>query len=410
MSMYKYIFPLLVAVCASTVVFPCWAQKLPAGLGRFGRQSGSLSREASALSIIKKSVEMTARQAVLAAQGATRTVGWTPDGVFYDEEGNSLRRSTRTARLPLPAEKAPWVKGIFRAYPKDQLTTHAYSGFVFKTEGEVFGVVAAHTISPDYTESELGPFFTARFLIDGQIIDIPAEIVQVSAPSMLDIALVKFRPEDEKLFHPFTLAEEEPSLGETLQGIGFSHNRVAFMPKRRLLENTLISLRTDMVFPRVDRPGLCGGPVLNQNGEVVGVHTGSKRAVEDIGFATKAGYLQMLVAAYRQQAQLQTLFPLRLGAHHVADLNVNEYVSAVNIQDENGNIVWRHSVSEKFPYNTILKQLPRGRYIELDISRVWWMGQFLMQSPANARKVRYDLIEERAVEPAVHHSRLKIRM
>ena len=190
------------------VAFPGWAQNLPAGLGRFGRQTGRIYRQAPALSNIGKSVEATARQAVQAAQGAARTVGWTPDGAFYGEGGNTLGRSTRTAWAPLPEEKTPWVKGIFRAYPKDQLTTHAYSGFVFKTEGEIFGVVASHAISPDYTESELGPFFTARFLIDGQMVDIPAEIVQVSAPSMLDVALVKFRPEDEKLFYPFTLAAE----------------------------------------------------------------------------------------------------------------------------------------------------------------------------------------------------------
>lgn len=400
-------------VCLLAAGYPLAAQSLPArvarGAGRLARPAEMAVSSARMTSAVEAAAEraLSARPAVTAQNGESPSYFSFPDVLSYG--GRPYTRGGRTPWAPLPAEKTPWIKGLFRAYPKDDLTGHSFSGFVVKIpyQGttEIFGVVAAHSISPDFTESALGQFFTARVLDGGLIKDIPAEIVQVSAPSMLDIALVKFRPEDEKIFEPFALALQEPEVGEILQGIGFSHNQVAFLPQRRLLENTLVSLRTDMLFSRIDRPGLCGSPVLNQAGEIVGIHTGSTRMeanpVNDKGFATKAVYLRALAEAYHR-ADGKATFPLILGENKIVELEVDEYVSAVRIMDGAGEIIWRRAVHAKFPYNDIMDVLPYGRYIELDISRVGWTGRFLMESPLNYRTVKYDLKKKKEVTSKSH--------
>ncbi len=326
-----------------------------------------------------------------------------PEILFYG--GRRYTPGRRTSWVPLPPEDEPLVQGLFRAYPKEDLDGHSFSGFVFSTSykgrEERFGVVVAHSASPEYTKSVLGRFFTARVLSGGRAVDIPAEVVQVSPPSMLDLALVKFRPEDEKLFTPFKLAEQEPAIGEVLQGLGYSHNQVAFVPGRELLKNTLVSLRTRMPFPRIDRAGLCGSPLLNDKHEVVAVHTGSSRfearPTDDIGFATKASYLHALVKAYHNE-EGRAVFPLMLGNEKVAELNVDEYVSAVRIINGTGETIFRRVVYQKFPYSSIMDALPYGRYVEMDISRVVWKDKFLSETRLNPRTVKYDLKRKKMVK------------
>lgn len=415
----KYLhFLLLCAGLTGIELLPlsCDAQGLPGkvskGLRTLFRGStvaGEVSRGV-ARGAMSSRVESSVAKTVLAAGQAQTACQFAvfPETLSYS--GRPYTRGGRGAWTPLPEPMAPLTRGIFQAHPKDQLDGNTYSGVVFEVDyqgqKEVYGVIAAHAISPDYTESALGRFFTAEIKVDGQARAVPAEIVQITAPSMLDVALVKFRPEDEKLFTPFTLAAEEPSVGAELQSLGFSKGKVAFIPNRNLLENTTVSFRTNMSFPRIDRAGLCGSAVLNDRHELVAVHTGSTRfsqyPQDDVGFATKARYLRTLVQAYHDEDG-RALFPLYIGGDKVTDLNADEYVSLVQIMDRRGTVLWKRIIHSKFPYNTlmeVLEGLPDARYLSLKIQRAWWTGHFLTETDLlGSRQITYDLKKKERVAP-----------
>lgn len=310
----------------------------------------------------------------------------------------ALARARRTPAGIFPSQVVPLARSVFRARPKSQPHGHAYSGTVFKInwkgQEEIYGVIAAHTISPSSAEIALERSFVAEVFQDGQFTAIPAQIVQASASKLLDVALVKFRPEDEKLFFPLELAEQEPAKGAVLQGLGFSNNQLVWLPERTLLGSTDIALRTDMFVLRPGRYGLCGSPMIDEKGKIVAIHTGSSYEMDpadDMGFGTKAQYVRMLVKAYHQGNGKAT-FPLFLENRQIARLNVDEFVSQVRLWDDEGNMIWRWETQGKFPYNFIKQIISNARYAELSINRVGWNGNFLMQDPLiGPRFVKYDL-------------------
>lgn len=313
----------------------------------------------------------------------------------------AVEKATRQALGPT---KEALTKSIFRAYPQGQEGTHALSGFVFKTtyqgEEEIFGVIATHGLPLGYNLGKLGLSFTARVMTGGREIDIPAQIIQIASPIMLDVSLVKFPRASEKLFTPLTLAAHEPEPGDKLYTIGFGVEQLAFLPRRPLFEKSLFSLRFPLEFSN-NRAGLCGSPVLNERGEVVGAFTGDgwvANSDKDIGFATKASYLRPLVAAYHDDIENAT-FPLMLGEHRIVDLKTDEYVSIIQLEDNDGHDIYRRVMRHKFPHTDIMRHLSNARYVKLSINTVWWTGHGLAEtSLLDARYITYDLKEKRIIK------------
>ncbi|MBR4355976.1 MAG: trypsin-like peptidase domain-containing protein [Elusimicrobiaceae bacterium] len=317
---------------------------------------------------------------------------------------------------PLMPTNSPVSKSVFRAFPKGNPNGLIFSGFVFKTthngQEEIFGVIAQHAASSQNDFGTLGKTFTARITQGNNTIDIPAEIVKMTSPSMLDIALVKFRPEDEPLLIPLTLAKQDPSLEEPLQVVGFGNGQLSRLTDSPLREKSMISLRFPMTGERWDWPGLCGSPVLNNAGEVVGTFTGVARKPLSpqanppqtglttssdkppfIGYATKNSYLQTLVSAFHREIEGST-FPLILGGEKIVELEEDEFVAIVILRNEDEQILFKKDIQKKFPYSTVMERLPNARYIELYIDHVWWNGQTLVEGSYlvnGMRHVVYDL-------------------
>ncbi|MCQ2410735.1 MAG: serine protease [Elusimicrobiaceae bacterium] len=285
---------------------------------------------------------------------------------------NAVERGISQTQLAL--ERSVTVaKSVFRVYPQGKENIHALSGFVFKTvyngKEEIFGVVATHGIPMNYYQNPQDSYITARMTVKGQRKDIPGKMVRVSSPMTLDMVLVKFNPEDEYLLTPLTLAEQEPEMGDKLQTIGFVHQELTFVPEKSLSKSTLISLRFPLGTTWRGVAGLCGSPVVNSSGEVVGMFTGTgeeNSSLEHTGFATKSSYLHTLVAAYHNDPEKST-FPLMLGEHKIIDLHINDFISSIYLADEQGHRMLRQNVRNKFPYSTLMEQLPNARFITLNI-------------------------------------------
>ena len=322
---------------------------------------------------------------------------------------SAIRQSgiTSTAQLAQQTVKADLAKSVFRAYPKGTTDVYPMSGFVFKTtyqgKEEIFGAMAQHALPLSIGGGgEIGKSFTARVIQNGQVADIPAEVVQTSASSTTDIALVKFRPEDEESLAPLTLAEQEPALNEPLTLMGFARGVLTLMTDSPLQENLLFSLRFPMAGNSWEWPGLCGSPVLNEAGEVVGTMTGATQKKDPLplhytGFASRNLYLRSLVAAYHGEAE-KALFPLMLGGEKIVDLRPDEFVSKIILNDKNYKTIFQKVILRKFPYSAVMEHLPGTRYIELFIPNVWWSGQALTEGSSwEGRYVVYDLKEKKII-------------
>ncbi len=268
----------------------------------------------------------------------------------------------------------------FMAEETTDRPTNPFSGTVFKTvyngEEEIFGVVASHAIAQSTLDRALHRHFTMSVFDGEKMVKMPAEIVQLSSPSMLDVALVKFSPEAEPLFHPLRISEGPVQLGETLSSQGFAGNKDVNIPERKITKVTPLSVRTTLPIARDERPGLCGSAVVNGNKELVGIHTGStydrQDAQFDVGYATNASFLNKLVEAYHNGGN--ATFPLILNGREIIPLNVDEYISYVSFQDAEGKQLWQKGFDSKFSYSQVQEMLEiySPRYIMVTVRRAAW--------------------------------------
>lgn len=278
-----------------------------------------------------------------------------------EQSVQSLRKKNTLLKIQLKqvTSQTALLRATFQAVKVEDIPTNTFSGTVFKTiyngEEEIFGVVAAHSIGKSAADKSLQRHFTANIFDGENVVEVPAEIVQLSSPSMLDIALVKFSPEAEALFHPLSISEVPVAFNEALSSQGFAGNADVNIPGRNVTQITPLSLRTRMPYAREDRPGLCGSAVVNARQELVGIHTGSLYdkfdARFDTGYATNASFLHTLVEAYHNGGQ--AAFPLILNGQKIVDLNVDEYISYMTFYDKEGKVVWQKQFDSKFPYTSI---------------------------------------------------------
>ena len=117
-----------------------------------------------------------------------------------------------------------------------------------------------------------------------------------------------------------------------------------------------------------------------------------------MGFATKASYLRQLVAAYHNDTENAT-FPLMLGEHRIVDLKIDEFISIIQLEDDNGHTIYRRAMRHKFPHTDIMRHLSSARYVKLSINTAWWTGHGLAEtSLLDARYITYDLKEKRIIK------------
>lgn len=274
---------------------------------------------------------------------------------------------------------------VFQAIAQGKGPVNTYSGTVFKTvyrgKEEVFGVIATHAlVTQPHMPGVLGKSFRVAVVRDGQVHVIPAQVVLATSRKLLDIALVKFRPQDEALFTPLRLGNLKKTDKEVYSH-GFACGLPATLSSRVIKEVSPWMIKTSMPLPKEDRSGLCGSAVLNARHELVGIHTGStanQNPALDTGFAVPSSFLLRLVNAYHHDGKAS--LPLVLNGTRVAKLNVDEFVSGVQLLNGQGQPLWQKQINGKFSARQVekqLKQFPQVRFIRLEIGKNWWKSPAL---------------------------------
>ena len=279
-----------------------------------------------------------------------------------------------------PQQEMPFLTSTFQARSIGKDRTSCFSGTVFEVvyEGkkEIYGAIAAHTIAGSEGSHSLQKRFVADVYNGKEFVSIPAEIVQLGAPGFLDMALVKFRPEDEKLFTPLVISEKIPTWADVFQTQGFAFQKPIYIEHRIFMGSTPFSIRTNMPWPREDRPGLCGGAVINSSNHLVGIHTGSFYAAygepDDIGYSTPARFLNNLVDAYHHGGISK--IALEYEGKKMLELNVDEFITGVTLLDENQNAKTALQFFGKFSYQKFKDRMEtfHPAYVQFSVNGVFW--------------------------------------
>lgn len=225
-------------------------------------------------------------------------------------EKNKRLAAMRPSVLPLR-------ENIQSMYPEALLTA---SSFVieetFNGKKQLWGVTAAHVAN----QLSVRPGIVTQKGI------IPIQVAIQGSPDMTDIALFPIPGELAPYVHPLTLAKQSPAAGTVTHSFGYFHNGFHLVSNRRVLESTPSRLITSLEFKTKDRGGACGGPLLNEQNQVVGVHIGSSSS-KKISYAVPVEHIYKLLAAYHNRGKFMQ--PLLFKGKKLGEINVNEALVAV---------------------------------------------------------------------------------
>lgn len=199
----------------------------------------------------------------------------------------------------------------------------AASSFIIEEEFEgqkfLWGITAAHVA---YIQNG----FPAVWVDD--TLPFPVNFTALGTPGMADVAAFPLDMEDmvPDLITPLKLADKMPQKGEKTYSFGFFNEGFFLVPNREIKEVTPNRLITSLEFDTPKRAGACGGPLLNAQGEVVGVHIGSSDS-QQISFVLPATQIKRLLKAYRNNGQ--DLQPLLFNGIQLGEININENIAMV---------------------------------------------------------------------------------
>lgn len=193
------------------------------------------------------------------------------------------------------------------------------SGFMVSEDGLI--LTNRHVVSNEEAEYKV-------LLMDGT--ELPAEVV--ARDTLNDIALVKVLPSNGKTFTPVSFGDSDQlKVGQGVMAIGnalgqYSSTSTAGIVSatgRQLIasagpqsENLVDLIQTDAAI----NPGNSGGPLVNLEGEVVGMNTAIASNGEGIGFALPSKDLLQVLDSYKEFGRIVRPF---LGVRYVM---VNEAV------------------------------------------------------------------------------------
>lgn len=140
-----------------------------------------------------------------------------------------------------------------------------------------------------------------------------------------DVVLFSLPNELSSQLTPLKLATTLPQPGERVNSYGYYNNRFQHLYNRLVKEVSPARLVTSYEFS-TNQIGACGGPVLNAQDEVVGVHCGSLQN-QDKSFVIPTSHILRLLESYDHYNKNKA--PLLFNGHKIYELSVNEAVRNV---------------------------------------------------------------------------------
>ncbi len=311
----------------------------------------------------QKAFKQLTKKAAKGAQKAARAAAVRAQAAAYRAK---LAEQLAHAPYDIQKVKANIKSAVFFMYTPLVQT----SGFFF--EENYFGKRLVWAVAPAHAVGEKFPFFAAEYVgLDGEIHRRAFRIMAYGSSGYqnYDFALALVPEEVKKEVFALRLAQEKPKKGDKVSSFGFygldETAEFAGPPKENVgrvivsIDNSRIT--TSYPFGDQDPAGACGGPLLNEAGEVVGIHSGSNGNAS-CSFAVEApGPVREMLADYHGDRQL--LRPVVWKGQLILQLTSSQRISQVEVV-RNGRIVAQVFLTKRetpFDYAFLEKLFPQAR-------------------------------------------------
>jgi len=215
-----------------------------------------------------------------------------------------------------------------------------------------WAVTAGHT-------AQLGERLLLTFYNGKKEIQVYGTLVQQGPALLSDAALIKLEGPIPKELNPLKLSTEV-SPQEKLTTWGYASNKLYKIEDLTFEKDNTRFLRTDFPATQKKRSGLCGGPLLNEKGQAVGIHCGTGLA--DKAYAASVRVIPYLIRAYYGE---DVQIPIIAKDITFGSIAINERIIYIECMDEYGHLLNQEDVYDQLPQSFLMNlyQDPEVRYM-----------------------------------------------
>ena len=172
-----------------------------------------------------------------------------------------------------------------------------YRATGFLIDGKGYIVTNAHVVNrmkTIYVENNKGEYFTA---------------VSVYTDTKTDLAVLKINDTAFKTMAnlPYSIKRNNSDLGEQIFTLGYPRNEIVYGEGYLSAKSGNEGDSTAYQVSVSVNPGNSGGPVLNKNGEVIGIITSKNSTADGVVFAAKSKNIYKLLDALKKEGDTATI-------------------------------------------------------------------------------------------------------
>jgi len=271
------------------------------------------------------------------------------------------------------------------------------SGFFMKLANSVFFITAKHVLGVSGESVKI-------FFLDGRMLDLPL-ITQLPIPG-IDIVIVPINDAQYNGYAP-TASAKGLILGEELIVWGYP------VTKEKL--NNILSSRTgkyiglpnksdsgyDLIYSATTQVGFSGGPILNNNGNVVGVHGRSESRLDKDGSIQRTGnalgipisiiqtVLEQSSSSGSSEKQVN-LVALQKDAARISLRKVAEILASTSMSDQVLNELLRAELGNAPKYC-------------IDIGRAYYYSYYSSLPNISQAKESFSIITAQSTVPSIYY-------
>jgi S1-C subfamily serine protease len=198
-----------------------------------------------------------------------------------------LKGEIETVKIKVDIQKDK-LNDVESKLPKDVRFTASGSGFLIDGKGYI--VTNAHVIK--------GSSFASVYNKNGEF-----NAAIIYRDDKRDIAILKIKDKDFEPVKtlPYSLKKSGADLGEEIFTLGYPKNDIVYNVGVLSSKTGLNGDSTNFQIQMSANPGNSGGPVLNKNGEIIGILSSREKSAEGVTFAVKSKNIYKLLDELKEK-------------------------------------------------------------------------------------------------------------